>query len=288
VSRVTYPIDWRRELEKLGPYLDGTGGVIRISYNGDQYAPREFREVLKTRYERQSDNQTWRSIRIYREWHTTRFLGEILSEFERKLAGFNSYLEQEAQDEVSNAKKVLSDNEFNGDAKLSLENVNIYFGGTPKTRDRDKHVERVCADLRRFLESGGHMMVVLIHASAREQSEFWTFLWDRGLKPLVEHGLFFIYMVDLSDETRGDHDCIPIPAVEINLPCRLDDEREDDAYNDLVEVLLKEVSGLPADAARAAADAHINSHWENIKDFHDRLPGLILRLGQSVNKEMRR
>jgi hypothetical protein len=83
--RNTYPIDWRRELNQLRPFLNGKGGFVRVTYD-DDCAPREFREIIKSIFENKTDNSNWKSIRIDPNWYSTKFLAEIIHEFEQKLS----------------------------------------------------------------------------------------------------------------------------------------------------------------------------------------------------------
>jgi hypothetical protein len=190
---------------------------------------------------------------------------------------------------------VLSGNTFGGHADIAIENLNIHTGRFYNTQHKEKHIQHMCADLERFLASSGHMMVVLNHASADKQTEFWTYLWDRGLRHLVERGLFFVHMVDISDKSRGDHLCIPLPDVEIPLPQELDDDRQGHAFDDIIDVLMnvlmQEVPGARTDAARLAEDAYlalevfIGDNCDNVKKFHDRLPWLITKLANSISRK---
>lgn len=124
------------------------------------------------------------------------------------------------------------------------------------------------------------MMVVLNHAPIAEQGDFWNHFWHDNLEVLVNDGLFFVQMVDRSDEGGRIHDMAPVAKVDLDLPEGFDDRRQDEAYDDLVDVLIKETE-LTSEAASAAANAHITSNFKNIKGLYDNLPWLIIRLNQS-------
>lgn len=280
MSRHTSPIDWRFELAKLDSHINGKGGVVRITYNGDVCAPREFREVMKNKYENKSDNQTWISIRIDRGWHSTRYLADILHAFNVKL-GF--YDEESKSDEENTAPiRILTGNEFHGDADINIDQLHVNSDSTfSLPAERDQRVDDTYGRLRKLLSTSGHIMVILNHAPTEGQGEFWNYFWHERLESLVKEGLFFVQMVDRSDGGGSYHDLAPAPDFELDLPESLDDIRQDDARNDLIEILVNEVNGLSQDAASAAAVSHVNSNYDSVKRLHDTLPWLILGLRES-------
>src|SRR5438477_11023705 len=80
-----YPIDWREQLARLGPFLRGTGGVARVRYSGERCAPSTFLDMLKSEYEFKDDNQSWQSICIDYEVYSVRYLSGIRDELVRKI-----------------------------------------------------------------------------------------------------------------------------------------------------------------------------------------------------------
>lgn len=280
MPRDMFSIDWRYEFAALGPFIDGKGGVVRITYNGDNCAPHEFRKILKLKYENKPDNMDWRSIRIDREWHSTRLLAEILYEFDRKIS--DGAGKKATKPEAPLGLSILSDNVFQGDTEITIENLAVNSDQSfTLPGERDQRVQDICQRLRAFLAAGGHMMVVLNHFLVEEQGNFWNHLWHERLERLVELGLFFVQMVDRSEVDRRYHDMAPFPNVELDLPEGLDEPRQDDAYDDLIDILSNEFEDMTLEAASTAASALLISNQGNVKELHNNLFSLIMRLGKS-------
>jgi hypothetical protein len=137
--RNTYPIDWRRELKALRPFLNGKGGTVRIIYDGDDCAPREFREIIKSIFENKTDNRKWKSIRIDSEWYSTKLLADILHEFEQKLSDNGRSCRTE--EAAANGLNFLAYNEFHEHTEISIENLSINTSDPLRQpQDRDKRV----------------------------------------------------------------------------------------------------------------------------------------------------
>jgi hypothetical protein len=280
-ARKTYPIDWRSELKDLKPYLEGQGGVVRIIYGGEACAPREFREVVTVAYEDKPDNRKWKSVRIDRGWYTTRLLTEILHEFDRKLsdAGHPPATDPDPTSTIN----VLAGNEFHDTAEINIDRFSVNDSNPFNLpADRDRRVRAICERLKAFLSAGGRMMVILNHAAAHEQNEFWRHLWHRNLELLVDYGLFLMPMVDRSEGSSIDREFAPASHKDIRLPDWLDESRSNDAYDDLIDILQKESVGLSAEAASAAAAAYLaGNEGSSIKQVHDNLWKLIIRVNES-------
>jgi hypothetical protein len=214
-----------------------------------------------------------------REWHSTRGLPDILHEFEIKLSNDTGAIRN--KDETGDALNILTENEFHSPTEINIDNLNINAAGPHHDpRARDKHVQEICERLKRFLTQGGRMMIILNPAPPSEQSEFWYQLWNRGLAALVSKGLLFIHMVDRSTGTPTFHDCAPEPDLTIDLPNKLDESRGDEAFDDLTDILVKELPGFAPELIYAIVTTHLTNNEDSIKKLHDNLPKLILRLSQ--------
>jgi hypothetical protein len=175
----------------------------------------------------------------------------------------------------------LAGNEFHANAEINVENLNINTSDPfRQPGDRDERIKSVCERLKQFLGRGGRMMVVLNHASLQEQSHFWAHFWHDGLENLLPNGLLVIQMVDRSHGKPAYHDFASDPDLSINLPAMLDEARSDNAFDDLTEILSKEIPGLSPEAIWAAANAHLSNNEESVKKLHDNLSKLIVKLSQ--------
>ena len=104
-----------------------------------------------------------------------------------------------------------------------------------------------------------------------EQSQFWAHFWHEGLETLVNDGLLVIHMVDRSLGKLTYHDCAPEPDLVIDLPAIIDNSRSDDAFDDLTDILAKEVPGLAPEVISAVVNTHLSNNEDSVKKLHDNL-----------------
>lgn len=271
----TFPLDWRPELKKLEPFFAGKGGVVRIWYEGRDCAPHRFNAILKERYQK-SDNGLWTSIRIDPEWHTTHLLEDVLHEFERKLREVG-FIEENGQQLAMPPVSVLSDNDIDGNADISIESsiIGSYVESGNSPMRRDKKISAICNSLKQFLIDNGHFMIVMNHASPGRQSYFWRLMWRGGLDRLTQRGLLLIHFVDRAEEANIHPDA-PVEELSLHLPKALlgDDSRQDDVYDDLIDIF--EALGHDRDSAAMGARVHLQNNLEKISDLHDKLITVLL------------
>ncbi len=279
MPRRIYPIDWRDEFDQLAPYLNGRGGVVRVSYAGDRCAPSAFLGTLKSEYECKDDNQTWRSIRIDHQVYTVRYLSGIRDEFVR-LMKFELPRPDSAEG-LPGALSVFADVEADSvEADISNVIQNNYFGGENPalmSRNRDRWVEALRVGLAEFLKSG-HMMVVVNDGPRADQDEFWRYLWRGGLDNLVDFGLLLVHLIEVSDGTAGIHDLAPAARLEINLPTTLGQRARNEAVEDLTRLIVRTVPAIPADRARGEAHALVAAHVDDIARLHRKYATCIMEL----------
>jgi hypothetical protein len=245
---------------------------VRISYSSDDCAWNRFNAILKDRFNRAGQSRL--SIRIDREWHTTRTIEDIIQAFDDKLSSVGLH-HTDLPPQVGTIE-VLSGNEVGGDAIFTVENFHIGVSPFEIARQRSVMLRSIHTRLEGFLKSGGRFMVVVNHAPPGEQGPFWCNFWKLVLERLVNSGLFLVHFLDRRDGSAHPH--APQPLASFTLPNGFegDDEREGDAYDDLIDALVKE--GVNVEEAPGAAVAHLNSNLKSVADLQDNLFSLILRL----------
>lgn len=269
----SHRIDWRSEFGKLKPYIAGKGGIVRIRYPGDRSGWLRFDGILKADYAAAGPGRA--SIRIDPEWHTTHLVEDILTEFELKLEALGCPCS--ASPGSSARLSLLSNNQFDGDAKIEMRNVYIAEGPQNRARARVERLVQIAAMLTQLLDAGDRLMVVVHHAPAKQQNQFWRQIWAGGLAALVAKGLFLVHLCADEQDDRSRES--PAPELELFLPGDFRDEsRQDQAYDDLYEVF--QSAGLDGDAASAAASVHLTNNIDNVAALHDNLFAVLLRIGQ--------
>ena len=279
-----YPIDWRGEFAQLAPYVNGKGGIVRLRYAGEPCAPSAFLSTLTCEYEHKDDNRDWRSIRIDREVYSVRYLSGIRDEFVRKIG--LDLPEAYRVEGAPSPLKVFTDVEAGGDIHADVSNVtqNVYVNGDNPalmSRSRGRWVNELCGQLSEFLIAG-HMMVVVNHGSPEDQDEFWRYLWQDGLEGLVDAGLLLVHMVDVSNGTTVVHDLAPLGHLEVDLPTALSPAAQNDAIEDLTEIIEREIPDIPFDEARLRADTLVRTHVNDIPRLHRQYSSLLMQMRQQT------
>lgn len=279
-----YPIDWRDEFSAIQPYLNESGGVVRIRYTGEQCAPHAFTQALKSVYESKKGNSIWRSLRIDREVYSVRYLAGIRSEFMR-IMQFELPDPTNTGTTATAELNVAKDIKAKGSVNVTVSGVeqNTYHtGDNPILMEdgRKAWIGELCDRLSEFLKNN-HMMIVMNNGNRDDQDQFWRYMWQNRLDHLVELGLLLVHMVEETNGNAQIHDMAPTPDVEVDLPLKLDERRQQDAVSDLTEIFGREVPDLKEKEARAAAQTHVHGHCDDVRRLHDKLPGLIMRLGRS-------
>ncbi len=282
----SFPIDWRRELAQLQPFLDGKGGVACVRYDGQRCAPNKFIATLTSVYEGRWDGSqfaeasgTWRSLRIDPENYKMRYLSDIRKEFARKLMiqlplpvtpGQSSGPIQVASNNTAGGAQTFHTSvEFHGDHDAVL------------AFRRDAWIQALRAELEQFLR-GGHFMVILVHGSKEEQREFWDDLWHGGMSDLLPVGLFLVRMIDRTDTPTGEHHRAAAPDVEITLPLDLGAEQQADAMEDIANWISRRLPVYTYDQAWLLAKGIVIAHADRVDDLHSSTGLMITRLQQEL------
>ena len=257
---------------------------MRVRYAGELCAPSAFLGTLTCEYEHADDNCDWRSIRVDREVYSVRYLSGIRDEFVRKIGLDLS--EAYGVEGAPSPLKVFTNVEAGGDIHADVSNVtqNVYVNGDNPalmSRNRGRWVNELCGKLSEFLIAG-HMMVVVNHGSHEDQDEFWRYLWQDGLEQLVNAGLLLVHMVDVSDESTVVHDLAPIGHLEIDLPTALNPTAQNDAIEDLTNIIEREIPDVQYDEARLRADTLVRTHLNDIPRLHRQYAALMMQLGQQT------
>jgi len=232
----TFQIDRRKEFAALEPFLGGQGGVVCVRYYGEVSAPNSFVATLTALYEGVwvggkyiQRQQIRRSLRIDRNNYKVRYLPEIRSEFSRKM-------KLDISVETRRVAETLNIGCNNTAGASQFIDVGIQYGAVSEADQiwqRDAWIKDLCGELRRFLEHG-RFMIILMHGNKNEQQEFWTTIWNGGMADLVPHGLFLVMMIDETDKDVGQYyNYAPSHDVEIFLNPNLDQTQQTHAIDDI-------------------------------------------------------
>lgn len=275
-----YRLDWRSEFEKLSPYLDGSGGVVRIEYNSEDAAPSFLNHNLKEDFGK-PDNAMWISLRIDHEWFTTRQAIGILDEINRLLteAGFPAE-EKQAERELL---QILTDNDVDGDMTTTIENLTINQGGGPKVKALRARTTTVCAAMNGYVEAGGHFMIIVNDTPIAEQTDFWQQIWNAGLAEAGGGNLVLMIHAGPKAGRKQHHDS-PEPNERITLPdsVETDETRCEHIYDDLIDAF----TAAGVQDAVGSATVHLESNKQSVLQLHMNLSANIMAV--KMREEQRR
>lgn len=270
----TQQIDWRHEFEHLDPYLEGSGGVVLVRYEGAKSAPVAFVDTLSSEFEARTSNGERTSIRIDREVYSTRYLSDLRAEFLRKLKVSVAPTAAGQAAQIS----VASGNSAGGSQHFETT-INVHADEVAQAAGRAAWVVQVQLATADFLRSG-RVMIVLADGPASDQDGFWRYLWRDALAPLMAKGLMLVQMMDATRNEVERHPLAPLPNLEIMLPAALDVARQEHAQNDLVAILLKELPGLPLASAQMSARTLVHACRRDVLSLHAGFAGLLPKLAQ--------
>lgn len=276
-SAAKYRLDWRSELERLSPYLNGNGGVVRIEYNSDDAAPSFFNHILKEDFGK-PDNKMWISLRIYPEWFTTRKVPGILDEIDRLLAevGFPAK-------KIPTELKILTNNVVGHDLNVTIEGLTIHQGGGPKGIALRERTASVCAAMSRYVKAGGQFMITVNDAPILEQTDFWQQIWNAGLAEAGGGNLVLMIHAGPKAE-RQQHDESPEPNEIIILPdsVETDEIRCEHIYDDLIDAF----TAAGVQDSVGSATVHLESNKQSVLQLHMKLSASIMAV--KMREEQRR
>ncbi len=265
-----YRLDWRSELEKIARYLKGRGGVVRVDYRSEDAAPEKFNHILKESFGT-AGNRMWLSLRIDREWFTTRQAQGILDELDRLLtsAGFPADRSPEEHDVV----KIVADNDVQGNMTTTIQgNIFNFRDGLPGRALAARRAS-VCLSMRKYIACGGHFMIVVNDAPLSEQSVFWQQIWNAGLSEVVGENLLLVIHSGPKSERRQHQDS-PEANETIFIPDSLegDEIRQEHVYDDLIDVFQSE--SIPGAAECAAT--YLANNTKSVLQLHANLSATLM------------
>lgn len=279
MKRRIYPVDWRDSFSQLRPYLDGKGGAIQVRYSGRQCAPSAFLDALKSEYDNTVGGFKRCSIRLDKSVYSVRYLSGIRHEFMRLMGG--AVQQTSSQSILPFTAEIAKNIQSDGSVNISLQDVGVYVHtDSPMSgfRDRALWVQRLCHQIEKFLLDG-RMLVILCHGTADDQNEFWRYLWRDGLENLMDSGLVFLHMVDISDSSGIMHDLAPRSAVRINLPSALDSTAIQHAVDDMKVIFRREFPSMQDSVAEAYAFSIAVPNDGDIPKLHEALAAVLMKLG---------
>lgn len=266
-----FRLDWRQELDKLGPFLNGRGGVVRIEFSSEDAAPSKFNHILKEEFG-VPGNGAWLSLRVDDGWSTTYTVDDQIDAFAKKLA--EAGIVVDLSKATSSNGDAFSGNSSNGDLEITAIGVTIVRGFDQSARAIGKRVDAICNGVRRLVECGGHFMVVVNDMTKAEQGRFWKQLWQAGLAEAGGGNMLLVYFVGPKCDNQPHADA-PLPDLRLRLPREIegDETRENHVYDDIIDLFTK--AGYNAEAASVAATSIISSCGHSVMALQEGLAKLI-------------
>lgn len=264
-------IDWREQFDKLATYIDGKGGIVSISYNGEPCASNAFVATLRSSHNAINNNAVapksfspGHTIIISKENYATRYMSELRGEFEQCL-GIKLPLVEKINDRFRST--IASNNSAQGNQTIE---THIHYGDESeigRSIERDKWVGDLCTQLERILKDR-RVMLILTHGACDEQNVFWNKFWDKGIKKLVAHGLVLIRMQDTSDSSQQNRSKFIRSDCYLNLPSHLDPIQQKIAQDDIAKWIKKELN-IDSILANAYALSFVQAQMNEINRLHD-------------------
>ena len=273
-SANTYRLDWRSEFKKLRPFLEGQGGVVRVDIPSDKCAADKFNHIIKEEFGKPG-NSSWLSLRIDHDWSTTYTVEDQILAFEKKLAEANIAVKwpQTSNGNVDN----LSGNRSGRDMEITVTNSTINYGFDSSPHAVRARIDAVCEAVRKFVELGGHFMVIVNDMKVEDQGHFLSKFWNAGLREAGGSNVLLLYFVGPRCG-HNPHADAPAPELQFSLPTAIsgDENREEAVYDDIFDIFTS--AGYGGDAAGMAADSLISGHGDSVKTVQTELAKLILRM----------
>lgn len=268
-------IDWRRQFSKLGPYLDGKGGVVNVRCRGVSCGANAFLTILKSEFKSRphTAKSLGVSIRLDPANYKVRYLSGIRSEFARILS-MQPLMKPMPASKFAEAEKVLCNNTAGGDQHIE---ANFYFDSDfDRTAERNEWVSLLVSELREHLKTK-RFMIVLLAGSSEDQAEFWSSIWNR-VNDLTSDGLLLVRMIDdeMGGNTRDLHECEY--DCEVTLAPLLDGEDVGHAIEDVTALISDRVPGNDAVSNANVAKGYVLSNKHDVSALHNRLLSFIADL----------
>lgn len=274
-----FRLNWRSEFRKLSPYLQSQEGVVRVNYRSENAAPGMFNHLLKEEFVAHASNGPRLSLRIDSDWFTTRVVAGVLDELDRLLgeAGFPA----ERADIEYKLINFVTENEVQGNMITTVTNNTFNLGSEASAQAQAARLASVCAAMRKFVEAGGHFMVVLNDTPLSKQSVFWQQIWNVGLSDAGRGGLLLVIHAGPKSEQQ-QHEDSPRASECLYLPDSVesDESRQDHIYDDLIDVFQR--NDIMSHEASAAAAAHLANNADSMSKLYSKLGATLMSLKQRL------
>lgn len=270
-------IDWRRQFNRLKPYLDGKGGFINIRYNGSSCGVNAFLLIFQSEFENRSQAKNPRGafIMLAPENYRVRYLAGIRSEFSRVLS--DPLLAKCDKTIFPFDVSVLCNNTAGGDQHIeaNFDLTNDHY----MVIERNEWVSSLIHALREYLKTN-RLAIIMLSGPSSEQSEFWSSIGSQA-KELTQEGLLLVRMINEKvDLNRSDfdmyehiyeHDC------EFTLPSELDGENINYAIDDIAALISNRIPKQDSNCDKniAYAKAYVLLNKDNVSNLHNRLYSFI-------------
>lgn len=276
-----FRLDWRSEFDRLRPFLDGSGGVVRIDFLSEDAAAGKFSHILKEDFATRRNGPRL-SLRIDAEWSTTFTLDDQIDAFAKKLdeAGISVSFPEMAPAAVD----ILSGNHAGRDLTIYAPGLTIelppHHLSSAMAR---KRIAAICDGLRRFVQGGGQFMVVVNDMPQAGQGHFWRKFWQQGLAEAGGEGLLLIYFVGPKCGGRP-HDDAPAANLRLTLPVAIegDEIREGHIYDDIIDLFVQ--NGHSDDKAIGTANALIANNGHSVQALQEGLSKTIWRMDNETGR----
>lgn len=274
-----FRLDWRQEMQQLGPFLCGKGGVVRIDFQTEKAAQGKFSHLLKEDFIATGNGRCF-SIRFDDKWSTTFTVDDQIAEFAEKLS--NSGIEVKFERTATGPIDYLSNNSVEGDFIAYAPGAVFVNGFDQSAYAQRKRVAAICDGVRRFVAAGGRLMLVINDMPHNEQQPFWTRFWNAGLAEAGGENLLLIYFTGPKCGTVP-HDDAPSADLHLRLPEAIsgDQKREDEVYDDIIDVFRK--SGLDGGNSAVIAESILDLCGESVLAIQEGLSKKLQKMQQRAN-----
>ncbi len=265
MNQENFRLDWRSEYRKLTPIFQGEPCIFRISFQSNDAAVDKFNYLIKEEFQNGNGNDQRLSARLDDAWSITYTINDQIDAIGRKLeeAGISIDWSQTQ----SGVGDVASGNQTGGDLDIAISGSVIINGMDVSAAGVQKRLNLVCEAMRQFVASGGRFMLVINDMEKQDQGKIWKAIWNAGLREAGGDRLSLVYFVGPKCG-QAPHDDAPAPSVAFNLPhdIEADDTRQNEVYDDAVEILTDH--GYSPEEAAGAAGMLVDSNSHSVRRLH--------------------
>ena len=276
----TRQIDWRPELDAFAPYLADKSGVVRFRFASADCAANHFSTLLKQAFVDRTGNGTRFSVRIDHDFATTHTPLDILDEIATQLGRVGIDV---ADPPLPASPAILTGNDVAGDMSTSVGSINLTYASQIGRMALQQRIGAVHDAIDKFVAANGRFMIEFRDSPLASQNGFWRDIWGELLAKFVGKEMVFVHMLGpLSHQTA--HEDAPAPDWAKTLPTGFatDDARQNDAYDDLIDVFQGEGQG--EQVASASATTHLEQNLDSVRGLHSNLAAVLMKL--SANKRV--